>query len=235
MARSAARPTGPGRLSAEEAAKLPDRLLDAALKLFTERGYAQTTMDEIAREAGASTKTVYSRFANKGEIMQAVVQRNVGQITERVASSAINPMQGELRAFLLALGAQIGAAFDKETTGITRLTYAEAYHFPLLADLYAEVTGRAVTGIRRGLERAREEGLLETREDLAQAAALCFGMMSERPRISAVLGRHLTRAEIQAHVAAAVDLFLRGCGYAQPETKSDATRKRPQRRPPERR
>ena len=56
---------GPGRLSAEDAALLPDRLLDAALELFNERTYAEATMEQIARRAGASTTTLYARYADK--------------------------------------------------------------------------------------------------------------------------------------------------------------------------
>ena len=75
-AKRVARP-GPGRLSAEGAAGLMDRLLDAAHALFNKQGFSETTIDQIAKEAGASTKTIYTRFANKGEIMQAVVHRLV--------------------------------------------------------------------------------------------------------------------------------------------------------------
>src|SRR3954465_4355791 len=60
---------GPGRLSADELAKLPDRLLDAALHLFDVQGYANTTMEQIAKQAGASTKTIYSRYPNKAAIL----------------------------------------------------------------------------------------------------------------------------------------------------------------------
>ena len=64
-----------GRLPAEKAAMIPDRLLDAATALVSEVGYANTTMDAIARKAGASSKTVYSRYANKQEVLEAVVRR----------------------------------------------------------------------------------------------------------------------------------------------------------------
>src|SRR5690242_18431738 len=66
---------GPGRLSAEEAAAVPDRLMDAAFLLFSRKGYADTSMEEIARTANASTKTIYSRYANKSELLKAVVER----------------------------------------------------------------------------------------------------------------------------------------------------------------
>ena len=63
-----------GRLPAEEAAQIPDRLLDAATALFTSTGYGKTTMEAIAKQAGASSKTVYSRFANKEEILAAAFE-----------------------------------------------------------------------------------------------------------------------------------------------------------------
>jgi AcrR family transcriptional regulator len=64
---------GPGRLSAEDAAKLPDRLLDAALEVFNEKNFADATMEQIARRAGASTKTLYARYADKAAVVEAVV------------------------------------------------------------------------------------------------------------------------------------------------------------------
>src|SRR5689334_6638391 len=63
---------GPGRLSAEDAAALPDRLLDAAFELFSAQGYAGTSMEEIAKKAGASTKTLYGRYAGKAELLKGV-------------------------------------------------------------------------------------------------------------------------------------------------------------------
>jgi AcrR family transcriptional regulator len=45
-----------------------DRLLDAALEVFNERTFADTTMEQIARRAGASTKTLYARYADKAAV-----------------------------------------------------------------------------------------------------------------------------------------------------------------------
>jgi AcrR family transcriptional regulator len=40
-----------------------------ALKLFAERGYEQTSMDDIAREAGVGRKSLYRHFANKADLV----------------------------------------------------------------------------------------------------------------------------------------------------------------------
>src|SRR5215468_478285 len=92
---------GPGRLSAEQVEELPNRLLDAAFELFIERGFADATMDDIAKRAGASTKTLYSRFANKMEILQAVVERNVEKtVLMHVRSFAERPETSTPRDYL---------------------------------------------------------------------------------------------------------------------------------------
>lgn len=46
-------------------------ILDAAIKLFSEKGYAQTSIEELAREAGIGKGTVYSYFQTKRDIVRA--------------------------------------------------------------------------------------------------------------------------------------------------------------------
>jgi AcrR family transcriptional regulator len=53
------------------------RILDAASRLFLERGYADTAMPEIARTAGVSVQTVYKAFANKATLLKTVFDRSV--------------------------------------------------------------------------------------------------------------------------------------------------------------
>src|SRR5215469_1659631 len=96
---------GPGRLSAEEAALLPGRLLNAALALFDERGYADTTMEQIAKHAGASTKTLYSRYANKAEILTASINRLVERaLAVHTAALPGDPRTADLRDVIIGLG-----------------------------------------------------------------------------------------------------------------------------------
>jgi AcrR family transcriptional regulator len=50
-------------------------ILDTALRLFEQRGYAGTTMRAIAAEAGVATGNAYYWFANKDELVQELYQR----------------------------------------------------------------------------------------------------------------------------------------------------------------
>ena len=52
-----------------------EHLLDAALEVFSRRGYDAASVDEIAAEAGYSKGAVYSNFSNKEELFLALIDR----------------------------------------------------------------------------------------------------------------------------------------------------------------
>lgn len=54
-------------------------LLDAALEVFSRRGYHAASVDEIAAEAGYSKGAVYSNFSNKEELFLALIDRRFAQ------------------------------------------------------------------------------------------------------------------------------------------------------------
>ena len=66
-------------------------LLDAARRVFLERGYYAATLDQIADEAGFSKGAVYSRFASKADMFLALLE---DRITERAAQNT--RLAGEL-------------------------------------------------------------------------------------------------------------------------------------------
>ena len=53
------------------------RLLDAAAEVFAKRGFETATLDEVAAAAGYTKGAVYSNFANKTELLIALIERRV--------------------------------------------------------------------------------------------------------------------------------------------------------------
>ena len=205
---------GSGRLSAEEAARLPDRLLDAAMEVFLDQGYARTTMDRIVRVAGASTKTVYSRYRNKNEILTAAVRRLMENGLPNLLS-ALDADAGKVvsQAFLPKIGERLAAlATDDELLGIYRLVVAESTRFPDLAQLYAEGSGRVTTFLTRLFAQWHESGRLPLHGKPEGAAAAFLDLCVATPRNKALTGAPLSRAQLKAHVVSAVEIFLKGCG-----------------------
>jgi TetR/AcrR family transcriptional regulator of autoinduction and epiphytic fitness len=61
----------------EQARETRRRIIEAARILFIEKGYAGTSINVIAREAGVAAETVYSIFKNKRGVLAAVVDYSV--------------------------------------------------------------------------------------------------------------------------------------------------------------
>jgi AcrR family transcriptional regulator len=59
----------------ENQAQTRERLLDAALEVFSRRGYDRASVDEIAAEAGFSKGAVYSNFSSKEDLFLALIDR----------------------------------------------------------------------------------------------------------------------------------------------------------------
>lgn len=205
---------GPGRLSAAETALLPGRLLDAALTVFARDGYGAATVDAIAREAGASRKTVYARYADKSEIFIAAI----GHLLERALANPlgtprkIDPSESARTVLTRIAGDIARAASDPQSTGLNRLILGEAHRDPKLGRLAIEQQGRARAGVAATLAELHSTGRLPRLRDPERAAAMFIEMTAGLPRRHAVFGQPLSRAEATALAETAVDIFLEGCG-----------------------
>jgi AcrR family transcriptional regulator len=73
-----ARRTYDSALRQQQASQTRLRILDAAERLFTDRGYGATTMESIASEAGVATDTVYASFRNKAGVLHRLLDVRVG-------------------------------------------------------------------------------------------------------------------------------------------------------------
>src|SRR5215210_524372 len=109
-----------GRALTPKARRTRERILEAALALFADRGYEATTMRDVAREAGASLGLAYRYFASKEEFALALYMRLAeeseewareglvgGTIAERferamlVKLDQVSPHRGPLAALLV--------------------------------------------------------------------------------------------------------------------------------------
>jgi TetR/AcrR family transcriptional regulator of autoinduction and epiphytic fitness len=78
-----------------QAAATRRSILDAAHRLFVAHGYAATTMQTIAGEAGVAVQTVYAAFGNKRELMRQLIEGTItgdddpAPVTRRAESRAV--------------------------------------------------------------------------------------------------------------------------------------------------
>lgn len=137
----------------------PGELLDAALGLFVEKGFAATRMEEVAARAGVSKGTVFLYFPSKVELFKAVVRENIsGRFGQwnTVFDSYTGSSSELLRDAMLGWWERIGAT---RASGISKLVISEGGNFPEIAAFFQQevvqpgqlLLGRIIErGIRRG-------------------------------------------------------------------------------------
>ena len=137
----------------------PGELLDAALDLFVEKGFAATRSEEVAARAGVSKGTLFLYFPSKEELFKAVVRENIsGRFKEWI--DEFEAFEGDsaemLRYCMKAWWDRLGAG---RASGITKLVISEARNFPDIAAFYQQeviVPGQDL--IRRMLQRGIARG-----------------------------------------------------------------------------
>ncbi|MGH0032460.1 MAG: TetR/AcrR family transcriptional regulator [Myxococcota bacterium] len=100
-------------------------ILDAALRVFAERGYADAKVSEIAAAAGIATGTVYAIFESKQELYRAVHAEYLAELAQRYAEV---PADGPVDEVLLARSA-VSTRFLTERPDYLRVYLREAVHW----------------------------------------------------------------------------------------------------------
>jgi AcrR family transcriptional regulator len=133
-------------------------VLDAALEVFVDRGFASARLEDVAARAGVSKGTLYLYFDNKEELFKAVVRTSILPLIDefRTAMEASQESGTELLAkFLHRWWTAYG---NTRLSGVAKLCIAESGNFPEVARFWREeviVANDAVVAaiLRRGIER----------------------------------------------------------------------------------
>ena len=116
----------------------PQELLDAALALFVEKGFAATRSEEIAARAGVAKGTLYRYYPSKDELFKAMVRDNLSvHIAESTALAAQyeGPIAGLLGQMMRDWWAKVG----RGNAGVVcKIMMVEARNFPELARFYVD-------------------------------------------------------------------------------------------------
>jgi len=155
----------------------PPEILEAALAVFAEKGFAATRLDDVAAKAGITKGTIYLYFDSKQALFEALARQSIGvQIDQVTAQLAQFPgSSSDLLRFVL--GTMGNFAITSDRVVLPRLVLAEAANFPKLAEFWRREVIDSGIGlmsgiIRRGIERG------EFREIEPQhAARLCVAPM----------------------------------------------------------
>ncbi|WP_151769689.1 TetR/AcrR family transcriptional regulator [Streptomyces abyssomicinicus] len=136
-------------------------LMESGLELFTAKGYAATTVDDVAKAAGTTRVTFYAYFPSRGELMKALIDEQLNEVLQRVRSSEHGSTAQDLVATVAegtpeAIAAWLRATADNwpAIRPIIRIGREAAVIEPELKDLVERWLEEAISDIEDGLERA---------------------------------------------------------------------------------
>jgi AcrR family transcriptional regulator len=207
----------------------PAELLDAALDLFVEKGFAATRAEEVALRAGVSKGTLYLYYPSKEELFKAVIARSLGA---RIADTAqqVQAWRGQMGPLLESLLVQWWQhTYASPASGTFKIIVSEVRNFPEIADFYVQQViepGSALIGsiVARGVASGefREVDL----ESVVHSLVLPMVMLCVHKHGLAACSQHA----IDGHrfIAEHVALVVRGLQHAaSPPRDAKPVKRRP--------
>jgi len=199
MAMTSSTPRRPGRGSRREA------MLDAAAKLFSTRGYADTGIDDIGEAVGVTGPAVYRHFESKDALLLAVLERAVEHsagIVPRAQQEATSPEDALDRLIDYTVAECIA---DRELTAIywhesRNLPTAQRHHFERVQRELVEAYAQILRTVRPELTPS------EARMAVYAASAMMRSVANRESSLSEEALRRLLSSMARAALAGAETL-----------------------------
>lgn len=184
-------------------------ILEAAKRMFTQHGFDGASMDQIASEAGVSKLTVYSHFGDKDALFLAAVESHcdLSLPSSLFEPSPDTPLRDRLMDIARAFYSMVTA--PEAVAGHRMLCSPQMAHSGLPKLFWEAGPMRVQSDFAALLHRRIAAGELDI-PDVPRAAGQFFSLLKGEPHACLVFGGPGPVAEeIEAHLTAAVDLFLR--------------------------
>ena len=201
--------TGNGRRGGSREA-----IVEAAERLFLERGFASVSMDELAEAAGVARRTLYNQFASKEEIFREMLFRVSAQFEDALPPGI--ETQGDVED-VLRLGARTVLNLYRRPgyLGFFRMAVADSRQFPWIAEAFAAVVDSQTERIARYLAHLTAIGILDCRNPLMAAHQL-MGLINEFSLWPWMIGRPNLPVSDEELVEDTIRMFLQH--YRRPKT-----------------
>ena len=149
-------------------------ILDVSSKLFRERGYDRTTLDDVAAELSVTKPSLYYYFRSKEEILLACIAAAYARMRERLAAADDPAYSGRRRVELMM---RIYMEVISDDTGVSIVLADERVMAEAGQKLYREMRRELNAALERRIAHGVSDGSLRTR-DVSTTAAAIFGMFN---------------------------------------------------------
>jgi AcrR family transcriptional regulator len=156
----------------------PAEIVQAALAVFAEKGFAAAKLDDIAARAGVSKGALYLYFATKEELFHAVVEQAIAPNMRQIRA-AIAGHPGPFPALLQMFAERIVALLaDPRLGAVAKMVIGEARNFPALARVWHDdLVSHALGGLAEAVAAAQARGEVRAGDPRAYALQIVSPMI----------------------------------------------------------
>lgn len=187
-----------------------EQILEAATKLFTEQGYATTSMDLIAYHGEVSKQTVYSHFGSKDELFAAAIEQRCDSYN--ILDFDLDNIDQPKQALLILAQRFLVMLTSKEACAVHKICAYEAISHPTLSELFYQAGPEKITNeVAELMELLNDRKILDIKN--SHFAALQFLNMMKGEvwmRVEFNTKHQIEQKEIDAYLLSSVELFIRG-------------------------
>ncbi len=132
------------------------RLYDAAIELIGERGYDNTSVDDIVEAAGMAKGTVYYHFTGKAELFESLIRERMGSLVERFREIEVahsDDPQAAIAELVRVLLEFLSAETAYSRLMVTELWRTDRPWYPTLLHMRTELVNTMCRVVKSGIEK----------------------------------------------------------------------------------
>ena len=195
-----------GRPTADELERRKLRVMEVATDMFVNRGYAATTLLDIAKKAGVATRTLYQHFGDKEAIFREVI---FARDTARIERPELADGEDLVAALRKAAGYSYQVALRPRSIELMRLMIAESARFPeLMSTVATAIFTRFTSNVARLFRQLADKGLIPD-GDHDQSAELFVDLLLGNRTVMIYFG-WASAAPTEKDIEVKIDLFIKG-------------------------
>ena len=195
-----------GRPTADELERRKLKVMQVATDMFVERGYAATTLLDIAKQAGVATRTLYQHFGDKEAIFREVI---FARDTAAIDPPVVLAEDDLVSALMKTARYSLEISLRTRSIELMRLMIAESARFPeLMGKVTNTIFSRFKNNVAAVFAQLAERGFIPA-GDHGQSAELFVDLMLGNSTVMIYFGWRSARPTVE-DVAVKVELFIKG-------------------------
>ena len=188
-----------------------EKIIKDASNLFFEKGFSNTSIDNIIKVTGGSNRDIYKEFGNKSGLLSVIIKIHTDRVSQEVQLEKFdeNNIEVSLKKFAYGLAQSY---MRPEIIGLYTLIYKEAKLFPDLAlEFYEKGPMLGTLKLSEFLKNCMDQGKLKKRPHY-KLASFFISMLRDKIHLGVFLNSSepVSLEEIKEDVELVVEIFLNG-------------------------